>query len=263
MSDPISQAGKGLSSLQQKLLGPDYDYVKWINTPSELGMSSDGNLGALASDVDGLVQYVKLLVAGGGDASKTKKPLGNKFFLKTGGMCKDVNSGKEVNRYIYINNIPDGNIPFITSALGGVNFSQLKGLVPGMVSSMNVLNPFSLFTAFTSGPTPKCRALTMETVDVNNKVSSETQFVTDTDILNMNSCWFTYNTNSEGKRVNPLDTTKVCTETFSKMFKTVDTNGKIPPDFISNAFLIGASGLSLYLLYRLTMKNKSPITIKF
>lgn len=263
MSSVITQAGTKLNELQQELLGPNYEYTKWINTPSELGMSSEGSLSALSKDVNGLIAYVKVLVSGGGDASKTGKPLGNKFFLKTGGMCKDVNSGKEVNRYIYINNVPDGSIPFITQGLGGTNFSQLRGLVPGMVSSMNVLNPFSLFTAFTSGPTPNCRPLKMETIDVNNNVSSETQFVTDTDILNMNSCWFDYNKNSEGKKVNPLDNSKVCTETFSKMFKTIDTDGKIPPDFISNAFLIGASGLSLYLLYRLTMKNKSPITFKF
>lgn len=253
MSSVIEKAGDSLDDVQQELLGPNYDYVKWINTPSELGMSSEGTLGALSNDVNGLIQYVKILVSGGGGASKTGKPLGNKFFLKTGGMCKVAGSdpAREVNRYIYINNVPDGSIPFISQGLGGTNFSQLRGLVPGMVSSMNVLNPYSLLTAFTAGSTPDCRPITMETIDVNNNVSKETQFVTDVDIKNISPCWFDYYKNSNGKKYNPL-TGKECKETFSKLFKSIDTDGKIPPDFISNAFLIGASGLSLYLLYKLT-----------
>ena len=35
-----------------------------------MGMSSDGNLGALVKDAAGLVNYVELLVSGTGEASK-------------------------------------------------------------------------------------------------------------------------------------------------------------------------------------------------
>ena len=61
-------------------LGPSYDYWKNIKQPSQMGMSSEGSLDALATNVDGLLSYVQVLVTGGGNASNTGKPLGNKFF---------------------------------------------------------------------------------------------------------------------------------------------------------------------------------------
>ena len=42
LSDP-----KGL---EEKLLGPSYNYTDNINTPSEMGMSSKGNLSTLSKD---------------------------------------------------------------------------------------------------------------------------------------------------------------------------------------------------------------------
>ena len=58
-----------LNDVQQDLLGPDYQYWKQVKSPSEIGMSGDG-LGALSRDVAGLIDYVEILVAGGGGASK-------------------------------------------------------------------------------------------------------------------------------------------------------------------------------------------------
>ena len=46
----------------------------------------------------------------GGGASKVNGPMGNKFFLKTGAKCKDTQSGKKVDRFMYVNNVPDGQI---------------------------------------------------------------------------------------------------------------------------------------------------------
>lgn len=71
---------KDANGVQTKLIGPDYPYYKNIKSPSQIGMSSDGNLAALGRDVNGLISYVELLVSGGGKASATGKPLGNKFF---------------------------------------------------------------------------------------------------------------------------------------------------------------------------------------
>ena len=68
---------------EAKYIGPDYPYYKYIRTPSEMGMSGAGNLTQLGKDIDGLINYVELLVSGGGKASSTGQPLGNKFFLKT------------------------------------------------------------------------------------------------------------------------------------------------------------------------------------
>jgi hypothetical protein len=86
---------------KEKYLGPDYPYYKYIKTPSDIGMSDKGSLTVLGKNIDGLIAYVEVLVSGGGKASATGRPLGNKFFLKTGGKCTDTVTAQEVDRYIY------------------------------------------------------------------------------------------------------------------------------------------------------------------
>lgn len=60
--------------------GPTYPYYKNIKTPTQLGMSSNGTLSALGNDINGLINYVSVLVEGNSKASATGRPLGNKFF---------------------------------------------------------------------------------------------------------------------------------------------------------------------------------------
>jgi hypothetical protein len=50
--------------VQNKLLGPTYPYYKNIRTPTQLGISSDGSLSALGNDINGLINYVSVLVEG-------------------------------------------------------------------------------------------------------------------------------------------------------------------------------------------------------
>ena len=177
MSNIFQEVLTNAKAAEEKYLGPDYPYYKYINTPSKMGMSGSGSLSQLGRNIDGLIGYVELLVSGGGKASATGKPLGNKFFLKTGGKCTDKVTSKEVDRYVYINNIPQGNIPFISSGVG-VNFSEFKGLIPGTISNLNAFNPMEIFQAFLSGSKPDCQELTMETVDIYNNRSTESHFVT-------------------------------------------------------------------------------------
>ena len=141
------------------MLGPDYQYYEHIRSPGYLGASSDGNMGAMAKDVAAIINYVELLVAGGGRASDTGGPLGPKFYVKTAGKCKDVATKKVVPRYIYIDNVPDGNIPLVSSGLG-VNFTEFEGLLPGILEDAGALNPMSMFSAFQQGATPDCKEVT-------------------------------------------------------------------------------------------------------
>jgi hypothetical protein len=97
-----------VKGVEQRILGPDYQYWKQIKSPSQMGMSSNGSISTIAADVGGLINYVEVLVTGNGQASATGGPLGNKFFLKTAATCKDKKSKKIVDRYVYVNNVPDG-----------------------------------------------------------------------------------------------------------------------------------------------------------
>lgn len=203
-----------LDGLEQDLLGPDYSYYKQIKSPEEIGMSSDGNLGAMESDIAGLMAYTEVLVEGGGTASKVNRALGDKFFLLTGAKCKDTKTNNQVKRSLYINNVPDGNIPFISSGLG-TNFTEFEGLLPGTMSNLANINPLEIFQAFMSGTNPDCTATTLETIDTKNNVSTGTGYITTSDIKGMEPCWFPDN-------INPI--TKVAGSGCDKKLPTVSAN---------------------------------------
>ena len=240
-------------------LGDSYPYYKNIKTPSELGMSDKGNLKTLGKDVEGLIEYIGVLVEGKSKASITGQPLGNKFFLKTGGKCSSESegtNGEETDRYIYIDNVPSGNIPFLSSA-SGVNFTSMRGLIPGTISNLNAFNPVGLFRAFLAGPKPKCQEITMETIDTYNNRSTESHFVSLADIRMITACQFP-------NKINPVTNVK-CRETFTTMGKSnqlnastydcVDQHFKIPSDPIVQAYFASLGVLGIYLMYRLMIKT--------
>lgn len=239
----FSQVQGDVSELKQQLLGPDYHYARQIKDPRSLSMSDRGSLPQVARNVKGLINYTEVLVTGGGEASKTGGPIGPKFFLKTGAKCKDKATGKKVTRYIYGDYVPKGNLPFISSAMDG-NFKDMRGLVPGTMSNVNDLNPFSIFGAFMTGSNPPCRELTMETVDTNNNRRTETHHVTDYDIKNMDPCGF-------GNKRNPVSG-KTCKEFFSSI--EVEEDSKLPNDTIIQVYIAALGVLCLYFVYK--MKNK-------
>ena len=252
MPNFFREVAKDAKKVEEALLGPDYKYWENIKTPQEIGMSSDGNLGALANDIGGLINYVELLVTGKTKASATGGPLGDKFFLKTGATCKDNQTGEDATRYIYINNIPNGNIPFISSGMG-VNFSEFEGLIPGAMSKVADVNPMAIFGAFMAEANPPCREIELETVDVNNRRSSESHHMTDDDIRKMDPCLFT-------ERRNPI-TNKRCRETFSTIRRDdvkVDNNYVyiLPKDGISKMFFIFMAALIFYMIYLAANKTK-------
>jgi hypothetical protein len=236
---------KDANGVQQKLLGPSYPYYKNIKTPQDIGMSKDGSISALAKDIDGLISYVQVLVSGPSRASVPGGPLGNKFFLQTAAKCVDTVSNQEVDRYIYVNNLPEGNIPFISQGLG-VNFSEFKGLIPGVMGNLNVLNPYSLLQSFMSGSKPPCQQITMQTIDNNNKKSVETHYVTLTDIINMDPCSFS-------NKKNPLSN-KGCRESFYSE-KLDIPNPKLPKDLLAQLYFYSLATISIYILYKLMEKN--------
>ena len=209
MANFFEKAQDDAKGLEESLLGPDYKYYDFIKTPAEIDMSSKGSISAITNNIAGLIGYVSLLSSGTGQASKTGGPLGNKFFLETGAKCKDKASEETVTRSLYVNNVPDGSIPFISAGLGDVNLGDFKGLIPGTLSNLSQINPMQLFGAFMIGTTPECQAITMETIDVENVRGQKTAFVTTTDIGAMSSCWFP-------NKKNPVSGNS-CRETFTTM----------------------------------------------
>jgi hypothetical protein len=245
MSNLFQEVLSNAKGVEQKLLGPDYKYYDQIKSPPEIGMSSKGDLGTLARDINGLTQYVEVLVTGNSKASKTGRPLGNKFFLQTGAKCKAPN-GQDVDRYIYVNNVPSGNIPFISSGMG-TNFSDFKGLIPGAMGNLNALNPFAIIQGFMAGSSPPCQEVTLQTIDVNNNSSQETHYVALMDLQNMDPCGM------PGKVNNYSKPSRRCKEAFEN--KTLNPSDvDFPKDPIIQLYFIGLSVLGIYVLSGLLRK---------
>jgi hypothetical protein len=221
----------------------DYPYYKNIKSPGQMGMSNKGTISTLSKDIKGLEEYVSLLVSGKSKASATGKPLGNKYFLNTGAQCETNDaSANSVDRYLYINNVPSGNIPFIPSGMG-MDFSELRGLIPGAMGNLGVLNPASLFTSFSAGGNPKCQQITMQTIDISNNISSEMQYVALADIRSMDPCWFS-------DKKNPV-TGNRCSEGFQNEYSV-----SLPKDPLAQIYFACLACIGIYIFYRLMDKAR-------
>jgi hypothetical protein len=184
----------------------NYVYYKFIKTPSELGMSPGSNLSNISDGVAGISSYIKLLVQGKSPASRTGKPLGNKYFHPTSQKCTDPSGGSQ-SLSLYIDNVPSGNLGIIPAGVGG-NFTSFRGLLPGLLENAFSLAQIDFFSAFTSMDPPKCQQVTLETIDVNNKSGQGSAYVSISDIKNISPCNFVANNNT-----NPVTNAK-CIEKF-------------------------------------------------
>jgi hypothetical protein len=125
------------ASITDNIVGPSYSYADHIPDPSTLGVGSDGTFSQLGRNSDAIGRYVGDLVDG--------DPLGNRFFVNTGGTCT-APDGTTKPRYNYVNNVS-------------------AGLIPGILEDIGGLNPLYLFSALASDGTPACECYTCQTTD--------------------------------------------------------------------------------------------------
>ncbi len=250
MSSFFKNISTGVGNVETEYLGPDYSYSNNIIPPSGLGVSSAGSLDAMVSDVDALVNYVEVLVSGGGDASKADGPLGNKYFLKTSGQCKDAATGSLVDRYIYVNNVPSGHIPGLSTAMK-MDFDSLEGIVPGILEDLGKLDPLPLFSAFMQGSNPPCQEVTMEVGNAGD-LTSQSQHIANSDLSGMDPCSFP-------SKTNPV-TNASCVEAFIsanehlKGRRSARKGGKRQLSNTASLYTGLVGILVAYLIYKVTMK---------
>ena len=101
--------------------------------------------------------------------------------------------------------------------------------------------------AFLSGSNPPCQQLTMQTVDINNNKSSETHYVTISDISSMDPCIF-----SDGR--NPITTDK-CKQAFRS---SISDNAEVmmSDDPIDQVYYACLAIIGIYILYKFMDKSR-------
>lgn len=260
-----AQKENGVSDMQNKIIGPDYDYASRIKSPAMLNMRSDGNFSALADDIGGLIGYVSGLVNGNcGDtmgkcSTTTGRPLGTKFFVETPAKCTDKETRKDVTRSIYINNVPDGNIKIIPN-MASVSFgSEFTGLVPGLMSNLSNMNPMQILLSFIGSKGTTCQKITMPTIDSKDKPGFDTAFVTNRDIRLMNSSWFPNGKPSDLSEIEEFQS-NISNSSIKKSKKLniskVDYS-KMPNDILIQVYYSCLGLLGIYFLLHILFKQNN------
>ena len=262
MANPYNSGKGDPEGLFDAIMGPHaYSYYDKIKAPAQMQMSSKGTISALTNDIAGLISYVELLAFGKSEASASGGPLGNKYFLQTSAKCFD-SDGKQQDRYIYINNIPDGKFKLLPSNTGmSLTNSSFEGLVPGAMEDILRMNPMQLFQGFVTGNKPKCTEVTLPVGNAGDPGISppnctlpgacETHYLLDVDIKGMNDDWFSPS--------NPKPAISEGFATWAEEQKK-EEKGKHPSDMPEDTIVkmwYGALGLlGLYILAKLFMRKR-------
>ena len=267
--------------LEDDILGPDYPYQEFIKNPGDLGMSGAGNLDALSRDINGIMSYVKILISGTGNA-KTKNPsvpLGNKFFIKTGGKCKDYSTGEAMPRYMYVNNIPSSKVPIISN-LAGMQFKDFRGIVPGIAHNMYAINPVKMFGAFMQGTEPLCAKVKLEQIGEDGRSTYKSHHVPISDLIDLKNnleipgdvvtpeMMTVYNNSiseEESTTLSEEGFTTLCNQckTYSAEFneemihnELVEEDSNNKNSIIDKVYLTSISLLIMYIFYKFYTSNK-------
>jgi len=158
----ISQSPDNVST---DILGPSYSYSDNIPGPVSKGVGSDGSFGQIFTNLGAATDYVKLMITG--------PPLGNAFYVNTGGTCV-APDGSTQSRYNFINNLSTGS-NLVPQGLNELSFitSDLNGLIPGVVGDLEGLDPLYMFNALTADGNPPCQCY-----KCNVTTGSQYQFLT-------------------------------------------------------------------------------------
>lgn len=235
----------------KNFLGEDYDYVNAFYNPRDCAgggpcMGEDGDL--INNNLKGTVNYGAALFLESNPSDpnnviKTTGPLGNKYFIDSGIECKTPEDD-DVSRHIFVNNQPSGNLPFLEKLVG--EGEMPRGLIPGLMSNVERLNPVKLLSAFSPeiGDTALCKERNVKEIRQNsngkNVTTSVKVYMTDGD----------YN-----------DAVADGLETFSEIYSDNDdphpddNYSKMPDDTLMQLYLSTITISGMYILLKFMNKR--------
>jgi len=279
---------------------PKYNYGSFIKSPEELDMkqTTDGwGIDTIGSNFGGLMSYIELLLSGETRASRAAdlrtgtpssgQPLGNAYFYPSGLNCKDPDTGQDVSAMMYMNNVPLGNIPFISTVTG--DMKQLRGLIPGVLEDLNGFNPMEFLYALQIDSSSECIQVELPITNISvsgdsyketeRKVQYSTYYMFKNYASLVDPCLF--QKDDSGVRKNPA-TGDQCyeSERTDEAFTNLNNNNnnnhnndnnldnqyirnisdipdisKIPDDFFIQLYFIALAILFLFILLKLLHKN--------
>jgi hypothetical protein len=152
---------------------PSYSYADEIATPRELGVKRDGSFAGIERAVAGVNYYGDVIGFGettnlAKDSGMKQKPLGIRFFTKTGVLCSN-----GANMYEYIDTIPKGIKGRVGDELKKMDMPNMRGLAPGiMEDAMSALNPMPFLEAAVGSGYAKCKKITEPVGDFDGRIES-------------------------------------------------------------------------------------------
>jgi len=134
------------------------------------------------------------------------------------------------------------------------------------MSNLAQINPLQILQSFTNGGDSACQAITMETIDANNKHGVATAFVTNSDIDMMNSAWFA----SPGQTSKPstkesfmtLQAASAPTPTPASDSSSSNLKGspidysRMPNDYFIKIYLSSLGLLGLYIFLKMMLRRR-------
>lgn len=183
------------NAILDKALGPSFDYLQTVQSPSDLHVSDDGTMSQVGTNANAIVTYVDDLITG--------PKSGNQFFKDTGGMCRlpggkddkgnDKGDGPVVPRYSYTNNrlgMDDAASVLGPSFQKAVSGSGFDGIIPAMGGDIASMNALKLMNGLVLDGVPPCQAYTCPVTDIKTGVpqGNETRFLTPQLEFNITPC---------------------------------------------------------------------------
>lgn len=243
-----------------------YNYAGAIKSPHEMRLNDNGTWNNIRKNIDGLEAYVRIITSGtrgrvgrAPNAAKTNGgqggPLGNRFFIDTGVKCV-TREGRRERLYSYIDNLPHSSL------------TPLRGLGPGLFSTIRNFDPTPMFTVMSEPVYPECKLVTLDTVDKYNNRRYKSGHLRESEIKNIDVCAFKdYKNPVTGQQ----RSRSFCeNESFTVMLKddeysdvkspTVisDTSAhkNLPDDALTNVYIFSISCLGIYLMGKMLTKSK-------
>ena len=240
-----------MGDLANNFMGVDFDYSNAIHKP--LDSNNGPSMGTRGLDIvnnmKGMIDYGMLLVKQDNSndrkrVQKTRGKLGNQYFINTNTQCNNGN-----NKYIFISNRASGAIP-------SLNISGAPtGLIPGMVSNIERIDPVKFFNAVFNETTGECSQVNLKTF----KQRPDGTTIEDTEIQHMgveDLCGLKEEYFVDKNAYTNIQSTYCGQDGFSNMGNNYDGENyyNMPDDELMQIYLTTLTLLGLYVTLKIIYK---------